>query len=272
MNILDLIKNNELKIVSKETNTSGIYVIFNKIKERLYVGSAVNIKRRIDKHFRLLNQNIHDNQYLQNDFNLSKDFQAFTLEEVLDKKILLSTEQKYLDKYFDKQNKCYNICSIAGAAMSERNHTPESKIKIIEGHLENPEALKYKNHEWLHQKYVVERLSSVKIGSSIGVHFQTICRWMKELEIPIRKKYDFIRTEDQKQKVSQSVKKSKKQYCIPIRATKLDNNKQIFFESLSEASKQLNVSVGNISKVIHKQQGRTQANGYQFEYLSEKRD
>jgi len=48
---------------------SGVYLITNKVNDRKYVGSTINIIRRQQTHFSSLRVGIHGNPYLQNDFN-----------------------------------------------------------------------------------------------------------------------------------------------------------------------------------------------------------
>ena len=40
--------------------------------------------------------------------------------------------------------------------------------------------------EWLYQKYIVEKLSTVKIAKIIGCQQETVSKWLKRHEIPIR--------------------------------------------------------------------------------------
>lgn len=44
----------------------------------------------------------------------------------------------------------------------------------------------YRNKEWLYQKYIVDKLSTVKIGKLSRVNSKTILYWLKKYNIPIR--------------------------------------------------------------------------------------
>ena len=95
---------------------SGIYKITNKITNKFYIGSAVDIKTRWSVHKRRLKTNTHDNKHLQSAWN--KDgIQNFLFEivELCEREILIPTEQKYLDEYkcWDREIG-YNIAKIAG--------------------------------------------------------------------------------------------------------------------------------------------------------------
>jgi len=57
------------QIITSNTNNSGIYLIINLQNNKFYVGSAINVRKRKNKHLQQLRKNKHDNQYLQNSFN-----------------------------------------------------------------------------------------------------------------------------------------------------------------------------------------------------------
>lgn len=46
--------------------------------------------------------------------------------------------------------------------------------------------VQYKNREWLWKQYIEKELSTHQIADQIGCTFQTICRWLKEFDIPKR--------------------------------------------------------------------------------------
>ena len=81
-------------------------------------GSSKDIMKRLKKHFSDLKYNKHINSYLQNAFNLYDE--NVWLKDIVeecpnDEKILLETEQKWLDKtkpYIKGVG--YNICIKAG--------------------------------------------------------------------------------------------------------------------------------------------------------------
>jgi group I intron endonuclease len=91
---------------------SGVYKIINTKNGRIYIGSAKEFKRRGKQHLHSLKNNIHRNQFLQSDFNkCGEDAFEFHVLEVVEgkQKARLIVEQKYLDKHFDNQKKCYNF-------------------------------------------------------------------------------------------------------------------------------------------------------------------
>lgn len=91
---------------------SGIYKIINVVNQKLYIGSAKEFKSRYTNHVWSLRKGTHHNKYLQSDFLQYGEvaFEFHVLEVVDDSHMnRLLVEQTYIDKYFDKQNMCYNV-------------------------------------------------------------------------------------------------------------------------------------------------------------------
>jgi group I intron endonuclease len=120
----------------------GIYKISNNINKKFYIGSAVNIKRRIDFHLSRLNNNSHYNIHLQRAWNKygKENFVFEILEIVNDKLNLLKREQFYLDElllaneYIHNENHFftengYNINPCAYNTLG-RKTSDETKTKI----------------------------------------------------------------------------------------------------------------------------------------------
>jgi hypothetical protein len=53
----------------------------------------------------------------------------------------------------------------------------------------NKDYIKFRNYEWLYQKYVVEHLSTEKIANSIGAKTGTILHWLRRFNIPRNNQY-----------------------------------------------------------------------------------
>lgn len=114
----------------KNVKKSGVYVIRNVTNGRIYIGSALVLSRRKSEHFNKLQKNTHSNPFLQADFNkCGKESFIFEVVKITNKSVLIQTEQEYLDIYFDKQNKCYNICPKAKNS-SGRKMSEDAKRKI----------------------------------------------------------------------------------------------------------------------------------------------
>jgi len=152
---------------------SGIYKIFNKVSEKFYIGSAVNLKARWTQHRGKLNLNAHPNKFLQASWNLHGEeaFEFIVLEYCI-KDILLIREQFYLDDTnCCDRNIGYNLYPSAGSAlgykwtderkeaarkrMSSFRHTEEAKARMREIHSNRPEETNRK-------------ISAAKMGHSVS--------------------------------------------------------------------------------------------------------
>ncbi len=123
-------------------NLPSIYIIFNKINLKIYIGSAVKYSLRLNSHRSKLNAGKHTNKHLQNAWNKYKEcnFIFKQLEIVDDIEDLLLREQYYLDKLLfasDNNNLFYelgyNKVRIAGSNLGYK-FSDESKKKLSDSH------------------------------------------------------------------------------------------------------------------------------------------
>ena len=113
---------------------SGIYQIRNLVNGKVYIGSAVNLKKRWRLHLQQLRSNIHHSIKLQRAYNKygEDNFVIEIIEIIEDKSLLLEAEQKYIDKYNVVQEG-YNICPIAGSSLGVKR-SEETRKKIGDIH------------------------------------------------------------------------------------------------------------------------------------------
>jgi len=108
---------------------TGIYLIANRIDNKLYVGSAKNIRNRWTKHQYELNRNKHCNQKLQRAWNKygANIFSLGIVEPVpfATRESLTVAEQYWLDEL----KPFYNICKTAYTRLGVK-HTKEAKAKV----------------------------------------------------------------------------------------------------------------------------------------------
>lgn len=130
---------------------SGIYSITHAASGKMYIGSAVNLKRRWTEHRGKLISGKHINPKLQNSWTKhgSDAFEFAVIELVADATDLISREQFWMDKYGVAETG-FNIAKTAGSqlglkrskeavenirkASTGRRHTLESKQKISAAH------------------------------------------------------------------------------------------------------------------------------------------
>lgn len=121
---------------------SGIYQIQSKIKpERIYIGSAVNIRKRWGAHKWHLQKNIHHCSKLQrhcNKYGIT-DLQ-FSIIVGCEADNLLTTEQFYLDAY----KPFFNTCLIAGNKLGTKasDETRKKLSYLKKGKLVRPAGSK----------------------------------------------------------------------------------------------------------------------------------
>lgn len=139
--------------------SSGVYQIKNKITEKFYIGSAVNLKARWTQHKGKLRLQIHPNKYLQASWNLHGEeaFEFIILEECT-REDLPTLEQKWLDQTqcYDR-NVGYNLYKIAGSPLGSKwteerkeaarirmtgfKHTEEAKSRMKEIQSNRPKEI-----------------------------------------------------------------------------------------------------------------------------------
>jgi len=90
---------------------TGIYIIRNKINNKIYVGSAIDVKKRWRDHKWYLKENKHHNPHLQASYNkYGLENFKFILELECNKINLIGNETNVIQKYDSKnRNYGYNI-------------------------------------------------------------------------------------------------------------------------------------------------------------------
>lgn len=127
-----------LKNIALAPSAPGVYMIKNILNDKCYVGSAKNIKYRLQQHLRDFLSEKHINKYLLRAFNkYGQDSFVYTILERCeeDRCVLLSTEQIYLNMSPE-----YNYMKIAGTTNGYK-HTDETKKMLAEKHKGKPHVL-----------------------------------------------------------------------------------------------------------------------------------
>lgn len=174
----------------------GIYKILNKINNKFYIGSSINIKRRWMHHKTYLNGGYHINKHLQNAWNKFgiENFEFLILEETSEEE-LLAKEQYYLDLYKNKKEQIYNFSCVAGSPMKDMKHSQETiaTLKQKLSGVNHPHYGKTVSEEWrrniskVKKNFTDEEEACLKrrfesgeskssIAKELGVHITTITR------------------------------------------------------------------------------------------------
>lgn len=110
---------------------SGIYAIKNLINNKIYIGSAKNLKKRWYEHKYKLKHNKHPNKYLNDAWNKygHNNFEFIVIERV-DVAQLIVREQHYIDYYLSYiKTNGYNLSPTAGNTLNYK-HSEMTKEKI----------------------------------------------------------------------------------------------------------------------------------------------
>jgi len=114
---------------------SGIYKIKNNINNKVYIGSSVNLKKRESKHFWMLRNKIHDNEFLQSSFDKygCENF-LFETIEICDLESLVERENYYIELYKSNAMKFgYNLVTVNN--FRRNNYNDEVKLKLSKHNL-----------------------------------------------------------------------------------------------------------------------------------------
>ena len=123
-----------------EEITSGAYAITNVVNGKVYIGSTVNLKRRLDEHRRGLRGGAHGNPHLQSSWNkYGEDAFEFDILEYLDNlEELHLAEQFWVDIYREEGKTLYNLAIPGRSPMLGREHTEESKRQMSKSQKNRP--------------------------------------------------------------------------------------------------------------------------------------
>ena len=172
------------------TNVGGVYAIVHNVTKKLYIGSSINLARRIVDHI----NNQHSNVLLQNAINKYSlsNFSVYILELLpMDENLtseelgatLIKMEQKHLDLFNDK----YNINPNAGKTRLGAKHSEATKELMSKLRKENPSFLNK-----THSSEVVEQLRARMEGSNNPMFGKPVTESNKKLISDLFRKYVYL--------------------------------------------------------------------------------
>ena len=149
---------------------SGIYKITHKESKKVYIGQSTDVKERLKDHKRRLNNNKHDNSYLQNSWNKYGEnaFDFSVIEELTKDFRLLNEREVHWITYYDSLNKQkgYNIAFGGGNSYSLAGKSEEEKI-IIFKKMGVTQSLKYSGVNAPNYGKIMSEEQKKKISNSL---------------------------------------------------------------------------------------------------------
>lgn len=133
-----------IKNLTEIPTTGGIYRFTNIVNQKIYIGSAKNLRKRFVQHLSDLKLNKHHSKHFQNAWNKygEDNFNYDILEQIEDVSILILREQYYLDtllfaqEYIKKENNKfieigYNINPCASNRLGTKQQIESIKKSVI---------------------------------------------------------------------------------------------------------------------------------------------
>lgn len=262
-------------------NKSGIYIIRNNINHKIYIGSAVNFRKRFNGHSSALILNKSENHKLQNFVNkYGIDKLSFNLIEIVeDKNKLIEREQFYLDLFKSYNREIgFNISPTAGNILG---------VKMPQSHKDATSKRMRGTTMMLGKKHNVETIKKCKIASkkrwidNYDKMYKACLegaskrkgkpQWINGKVHPMLGKPSKSKGRKMSpefcQKISERMKVNNPAKNKVITIAQIDTNDNIIqkFNSIAEASSKLNLCNGAISRVLKGEYKHTK--GYRFKTL-----
>jgi len=248
--------------------SSGIYCIKNIINGKVYVGKSTHLYRRKYQHFTALKSNKHSNTYLQTSFN-KYGFDSFVFEvlEECDSTELSIKEYNWMN-LFDSCNreKGYNLEIVNYDGSNSRCY--DSIIRMKETiNIRKDKYIKLKGKDNTTSKEVHQySLNGEFIKSFESCHIAADILGCKERFTVISKcarnekgtsfgyqwryyKQDKINEYIDKNKII--LKENNKKQSKPVISLNLTTGEKVEYESISLASKLLNLTISSIARIAN---------------------
>jgi hypothetical protein len=237
----------------------GIYKITNLKNNKVYVGSAVNIKNRIKTHKSLLKNNKHFNNHLQSSYlKYGTDYfrydiiETTTLTEMLDREVYWITSLKANNPKYG-YNKRLIVNSNLGIKLSD-----ETKKKLRESHLG------HKRTDETNKKIIISQYKKICQFDKNGEFIQMFnslqdaakslnCNYTTSITACLKKKLPsalgFLWCyENEKNSFKPIPLKKPSSDKIKIKITCLLTKKTTIFDSINQCAKNLNISNATVNR------------------------
>lgn len=227
---------------------AGVYQIYNTETGKRYIGSSINVERRLKEHYRNLKKHKHCNQHLQNAWNKYEEYLIFEPLEYCEPDECLKLEQQYID-YYNSANRenGYNIDTQAASA--GKHLSDETKDKIRQ------KATGRKWSDELRQNWLKSNIGKKKPKQS-----ETMKKKYKEgYCLPRFNDFPQEKQNEWRKHLSESIRRRYSDYGNRPEGWYLkvvfETGSICFYPSLREAARQLNIDKGAIQYVLKNTNG-----------------
>ena len=240
---------------------TGVYIIFNKVNGKYYIGSTtVSFKRRFNKHKLSLRKGVHHSVKLQNAWNkYGEDNFEFEILEEYPKNICSCMEQWWINMTeCYKNNIGYNICSQVGTTLGykfsneQRKHISDSLVGKYSGE-NHPMWGKKREPTTLGYKHTPECIERMKFIQQNRVRSEEeIEKWNKLLKTQKGKnhpRFGIKLVGEELERVRSLRKNIPSERSIPILIFDLDDNFLQEVASMTEAAKICNTTTSKVSQI-----------------------
>lgn len=226
---------------------SGVYQIYNTETNKRYIGSSIDVQRRLKEHLRNLKANRHCNQHLQNAWNRYREYLVFEPLEYCEPDQCLKLEQQYIDYYNSADRKFgYNIDPQAASAGKHLSEETKQKIsKANKGKKLSPE--------------VIEKIRTKNLGKKKPKQSKTMKqKYQNGYQIPRFTDMPEDKKEQWRKHLSEGTIKRYSDFNNRPEGIYLKcifSNDIKYYHSLREASRTLGIDKGGIKYVIQHKEG-----------------
>jgi hypothetical protein len=165
----------------------GIYLLI--VNNKKYIGSSVNINKRVTEHKRLLKLGIHYNYLVQNAYNVSPVIEAYCILECSRDNLLIE-EQRYLDS--EKPELNLSILAKCGCLSPEKVHKKQGGARNHMAKITLEQAISVVNAR-LKGNTLQEVSDITEVPYTIVVSICSAHNWKKELEECIPEQYALMK-------------------------------------------------------------------------------
>ena len=236
----------KLTVIKDNKGQSGIYLWENKENGKFYIGSSIDLSRRLASYYNLNHLAKYRTRYINNAL-LKAGYSAFRLYilEYCDKEILIQREQYYFDLF----QPVYNICTTAGSTLG-RLHSEEAKERISESKLNTNTGENNHFYGKIHSEEAKLKMVDSKIASILSSETKG-----KISKTKTGRKF----TEEHRANLSLAKKNS-----IGITVLNLTTKEETNYTSISQAEKLLGFPKGSIRDNLKSKSGNPYRGIYKF--------